>query len=142
MLSMTMGHIVCEKGIFFQCLGQLIYTHTHTNIHTLWHIHSKTVKNVRNHNPKTTHWGAFKLISFWTCASATLSVSVCVCCVCVCVVYARANNNNNTNSATTESEERKFVGRVSWHARIMKPQERNGGGERKRERGEKGRGKL
>lgn len=27
---MTMGHIVCEKGIFFQYLGHLIYTHTKT----------------------------------------------------------------------------------------------------------------
>lgn len=36
-VSMTMGHIVCEKGIFFQYLGQLIYTHTHTHTHTYKH---------------------------------------------------------------------------------------------------------
>lgn len=84
MLSMTMGHIVCEKGIFSSALGSS-FTLAHTQTNT--HIHSETVKNVRNHNPKTTHWGAFKLISFWTCASATMSVSTMCTCVSVWCVW-------------------------------------------------------
>lgn len=36
--------------------------------------------SARNHNPRTTHWGAFKLISYWI--SKCLPARVCVWCVC------------------------------------------------------------
>lgn len=64
------------------------HIHTHTHARTYKLRHAASAKNVLNHNPKTTHWGAFKLISFWTCASAIVCVCAMGVCVCVCAAYA------------------------------------------------------
>lgn len=108
MLFMTMGHIVCGKGIFFQCLGQLIYTHTYIHTHTHAHTNSDTLRVRRTfliiiqkrHIGAHLNWFLF----------GPVPVRLCVCVlwvsVCVCVLHTRANNNNdNNNSATTENEE-------------------------------------
>jgi len=93
-----------------------------------WHAHVflaalGAAANVGNHNPRTTHWGAFKLISYWISECFRLCVWGWELCLCLCHQYNRRMAGNTfavclgTHAGKFKSS--RFLGRRNYNEFVV-----------------------